>query len=74
MDLREFGGDRDTEGVKSPKIRSGVEYSEFLGPLKLTLFYRDLKEKMLNLGLKSPSFREATFRASSAPPLALNTF
>ena len=54
-------------GVKSPKIRGVVKILNFQGPLKLTAFYRVSIENR-HLEVKSPSFRGATFGASSPPP------
>ena len=54
-------------GVKSPKIRGGGKILNFRGSLNLTLFYRDSMEKILNLGVRSPSFARTTFGASSPP-------
>ena len=54
-------------GVKSPKIRGGVKFLNFQGPLKLTPFYRDFYRKSPIWGSKSPNLRVITFGASSPP-------
>ena len=43
-------------GVKPPKIREGVQISNFQGPLKLAPVYRDSIKETDNLGVKGPSF------------------
>ena len=60
-------------GVKSPKIRGGVKNLNFQGPWNWPLS-TEILLKIVNLGVKSPSLRGATFGASSPPPLAFGTF
>ena len=65
-------------GIESPKMRGGrVKNSNFRESLiegwKLTPSYQDFIENP-QFGAKGPSFRGATFGASSPPPLAFRTF
>ena len=64
-----FFGDRNSLGVKSPKIRGGGEIFEFPGAPEIDLS-TEILAKIVNLGVKSPSLRGAswaTFGASSPP-------
>ena len=61
------------ETGKSPKIRRGVKTFNFGGPW-IWPFPTEILQKILNLGLKSPSFPRTTFGANSPSPLAFGTF